>query len=195
MIIGITGGTGCGKTTALKAIAELGGVVIDCDKVYHDLLKTDTSLLSAIEKRFPQTVSANRLNRKALADIVFADSAALADLNQITHQAVKKAVIAMLNPRPNLAAIDAIALFESGLSELCDATVAITAPESLRIPRLTARDGISQAAAQARINAQPAQEQFIEKCDYYLENDGNTHAFHSKCLAFFKNLAIIKEKE
>ena len=53
MIIGITGGTGCGKTTALSLIAELGGLVIDCDRVYHDLLKTDEALLSSIENRFP----------------------------------------------------------------------------------------------------------------------------------------------
>ena len=66
MIIGITGGTGCGKTTALQAIERLGGVVIDCDKVYHQLLKTDSSLLQAIENRFPGTVYNGTLDRKAL---------------------------------------------------------------------------------------------------------------------------------
>ena len=81
MIIGITGGTGCGKTTALQAIEQLGGMVIDCDQVYHDLLRTDTTMLRAIENRFPGTVKDGVLDRKALATIVFTDEQALHDLN------------------------------------------------------------------------------------------------------------------
>ena len=66
-IIGITGGTGCGKTTALECIRTLGGTVIDCDKVYHDLLATDKAMLSAIEARFPGTVEHGVLQHKKLA--------------------------------------------------------------------------------------------------------------------------------
>ena len=81
MIIGITGGTGCGKTTALNAIRQLGGVVLDCDQIYHQLLQTDRALLSAIDARFPGCVHDGVLDRKALGRIVFSDKAALADLN------------------------------------------------------------------------------------------------------------------
>ena len=56
MILGITGGTGCGKTTLLRCIAQAGGVILDCDEIYHDLLRTDPELLRAIEGRFPGTV-------------------------------------------------------------------------------------------------------------------------------------------
>ena len=93
MIIGITGGTGCGKTTALSILEELGGLIIDCDRVYHNLLKTDEALLAEIENRFPGTVENKELNRKKLASIVFSDEAALLDLNAITHKAVKKEVL------------------------------------------------------------------------------------------------------
>ena len=89
MIFGITGGTGCGKTTALKAIESLGGVVLDCDAIYHELLKNDPSLLAAIENRFPGVVEDGQLQRKKLGAIVFADPQALLDLNAITHAAVK----------------------------------------------------------------------------------------------------------
>ena len=58
MILGITGGTGCGKTTLLKEIQALGGVVLDCDAIYHELLQSDDSLLSAIEAAFPGVVEA-----------------------------------------------------------------------------------------------------------------------------------------
>ena len=56
MILGITGGTGCGKTTLLRCIAAQGGLVLDCDAIYHALLQEDPALLAAIENRFPGTV-------------------------------------------------------------------------------------------------------------------------------------------
>ena len=88
MILGITGGTGCGKTTLLKVIEEQGGLILDCDAIYHQLLQTDFSLLSAIESRFPGTEENGILLRKKLGSIVFSDSQALLDLNAITHRAV-----------------------------------------------------------------------------------------------------------
>ena len=193
MIIGITGGTGCGKTTALDTIRELGGTVIDCDAVYHRLLQTDPLLLTAIENRFPGTVTGGCLDRKKLGSIVFADPAALEDLNAITHKAVKQKVLVLLKTNPGLAAIDAIGLFESGLAELCDATVAVTAPLEVRIARLQARDSITREYALARIKAQKDQSFYESLCDYVLENSSTREDFHRKCLVFFKELIIIKE--
>ena len=192
MIVGITGGSGCGKSTALKAITALGGTVLDCDAIYHRLLETDLSLLEAIEKRFPGTVTENRLDRKALGAIVFSDSAALQDLNIITHTAVKKEVLRLL-PEKGLTAIEAIGLFEGGLAELCHITVAITAPDEMRISRLMARENISSEYAKLRLSAQRSQEEFISLCTYHLANDGTEEDFLQKCLAFFGNPDIIKE--
>ena len=192
MIVGITGGSGCGKSTALKAITALGGTVLDCDAIYHRLLETDLSLLEAIEKRFPGTVTENRLDRKALGAIVFSDSAALQDLNIITHTAVKKEVLRLLSEK-GLTAIEAIGLFEGGLAELCHITVAITAPDEMRISRLMARENISSEYASLRLSAQRSQEEFISLCTYHLANDGTEEDFLQKCLAFFGNPDIIKE--
>ena len=192
MIIGITGGTGCGKTTLLSAIAELGGVVLDCDDIYHRLLQTDTALLEAIEHRFPGTVENGVLQRKKLGQIVFADKTALEELNRLTHSAVKAEVIRLLSPTPKLAAIDAIGLFESGLSELCKLTVAVTAPQEVRIARLMERDGITEAYALARIQAQRPQAEFEALCDYTLVNDSTREAFREKCLAFLAELGIMR---
>ena len=188
MIIGITGGTGCGKTTALQAIEQLGGMVIDCDQVYHDLLRTDTAMLSAIETRFPGVVRDGVLDRKALAAVVFTDAQALLELNAITHGAVKNKVLKILETAPSLVAIDAIGLFEGGLSELCDVTVAVTAPEEVRVQRLVQRDNITPQQATMRINGQKSQEHFAKKCDYVLENNGTYADFQEKCLAFFQKL-------
>ena len=193
MIIGITGGTGCGKTTLLDVVRQLGGTVLDCDAIYHELLRSDATLLTAIESRFPGTVENGELQRKKLGNMVFSDEQALLDLNKITHGAVKTEVLRRLKPAPELAAIDAIGLFESGLAELCDITVAVTAPRESRIRRLMARDGISEEYAVKRIAAQKDQVYFREKCGYVLENDGTQEEFTAKCLAFFDRFGIIKK--
>ena len=194
MIIGITGGTGCGKTTLLNLIAEQGGLVLDCDAIYHQLLQKDHNLLHAIESRFPGTVENGSLNRKKLGGIVFQDKKALLDLNNITHSAVKKEVLRHLETAPKLCAIDAIGLFESGLDALCDVTVAVIAPEEDRIRRLIARDGISEEYARSRIAAQHSNGWFAEKCGYALENNGQLDAFATKCIAFLRQLGIMEEK-
>lgn len=192
MIIGITGGTGCGKTTFLNAVEAAGGVILDCDKIYHDLLKSDPALLRAIADRFPGTVANGCLDRKKLGAIVFHDKAALLDLNRIAHSAVKQEVLRLLTPEPPLAAIDAIGLFEGGLAELCKLTIAITAPIEARIQRLVARDGITEDYARARIEAQRPQQEFVALCDHHLENNGTVAQFREKCLAFLQDLGIMK---
>ena len=192
MILGITGGTGCGKTTLLNCIAERGGLILDCDAIYHDLLRTDPALSSAIEARFPGSVENGALQRKKLGNLVFSDEKALSDLNAITHGAVKAEVLRRLSEKPRLAAIDAIALFEGGLATLCDITVAVTAPEEARIQRLMVRDGIGRDYAKRRIAAQKSAEWFRERCDYCLENNGTQADFQKTSLAFLRKLGIME---
>lgn len=192
MILGITGGTGCGKTTLLQLIQQRGGLVLDCDEIYHQLLISDRALLEALHQRFPQAFSGGSFDRKKLGSIVFADAQALSDLNAITHSAVRQEVERRLEDAPPLAAIDAIGLFESGLNRLCDLTVAVTAPEEARVQRLMQRDGISPEYARSRIAAQPSARWFAERCDAVLENNGTAEEFRKKSIAFLDSHGIIK---
>ena len=189
-IIGITGGSGCGKTTLLGCIAEKGGVVLDCDAIYHQLLLSDREMLSAIDARFPGVVENGQLQRKKLGAIVFSDEKALRDLNTITHTAVKAEVLRQMQGH-DLVAIDAIALFEGGLATLCHTTVAVTAAVEDRVQRLMARDGISEEYARKRIEAQPSNAHFSAICDHTLENNGDICAFRAKCLAFLTEFGIM----
>lgn len=191
MILGITGGSGCGKTTLLELLRQHGAMVLDCDAIYHELLEQDLRLLDQIETHFPGTTADGHLLRKKLGAIVFSNPAALQKLNAITHRAVKAEVQRRLAKKPALAAVDAIGLFEGDLAALCDITVAVTAPEEMRLARLMARDGISSDYAAARIHAQPEDSVFAARCDYVLKNNGTPEAFCRDCLAFFQIVGII----
>lgn len=191
MILGITGGSGCGKTTLLDEIRRIGGTVYDCDAIYHALLQSDEAMLGAIRLSFPNAFSGDTLDRKALGRIVFSDAQKLAKLNEITHKCVKAEVLRRLESKPKLAAIDAISLFEADLASICDATVAVNAATQSRIARLCARDGIDRDYALSRIAAQHDNDWFSRHCDYVLENNNSIDVFRSKCIDFLKKVCII----
>lgn len=190
MVIGLTGGSGSGKTTALTVLREMGAVCFDADEIYHELLKTDRALLARIGEAFPGAVEGGVLQRKKLGALVFADGEALRRLTALTQPAVRREIEGRL-PIGGLAVIDAIGLFESGLDTLCDLTVAVTAPKEARVRRLMAREGVSRDYALARIEAQRPDEEFSALCDVTLPNDGSQEEFRHRCRAQFEKL--IKE--
>ena len=193
-IVGITGPTGAGKTTALRAVTDLGGCVIDCDQVYHQLLEESAPMRNELTERFGSGIldSEQRLDRKKLGALVFLDKALLADLNAITHRYVRQRVEELLRTaraegRP-LAAVDAIALIESGLGDLCDAVVGVLAPPEVRVRRIMARDGISEAYARMRVKAQQSDAFFRANCTAVLENTGDETAFARQAKALFEKI-------
>lgn len=191
-IIGITGGTGCGKTTALNELERRGALLIDCDAVYHRMLETDRPMLDEIEKYFPGAVVDGKLDRKALGAVVFTDEEALRDLNIITHRHINLEIRRILREHAmnggTLAAIDAIELFSSGLAKRCTATVGVIAGRDVRISRIMRRDGISREYAMMRVNAQQTNEYFIQKCSRVLENNGSQEEFIERCRKTFEEV-------
>ena len=199
IVLGLTGGTGAGKTSALNAIRELGGTVIDCDAVYHEMLENSQEMRNAINAKFPGVFDQDgKLNRQKLGQEVFAQKDRLAQLNEIVFDFMTPELDRrMESAGDGLFAIDAINLLESGADRLCDRTIAVTAPTELRVRRIMARDGITEQYARLRISAQKPDEYYRGKCDCELNNAADTpEAFQAEAKLFFTRLieTITEEK-
>ncbi len=191
-IIGITGGTGCGKTTALNVLTDMGALILDCDKVYHELLDSSAALLADLNEAFPGSVQEGHVDTKALGRIVFNDDEKLMELNKITHRHILEETGRRLEQHAmnggKIAALDAIELISSGLGEECYTTLAVLADRELRAERIMARDGVSREYALMRIDAQKPDSYFIENCEHVLYNNADAEEFRAKCSKLFKEV-------
>lgn len=175
-IIGITGQTGAGKSTICRALATRGAYHIDADAVAKSLYYKGAPILSKLQDAFgSQILTADgALDRPALAAAAFRDRDSTARLNAIVHPAVTEKIRAILDEQRKAGVqcvlIDAIALFESGEAALCDRTVGVIAPEAVRLARITARDGLSEADALLRIRAQHDESFYVSRCDDVIRN-------------------------
>lgn len=189
LIVGLTGGTGAGKTSALAALEDLGGTVLDCDAVYHQMLRTDPALREAITAAFgPVFCPDGSLDRQKLGTLVFSDHAALDRLNAIVYEYLPPELLRRAQGH-TLVGLDAISLMESGLGRLCACTVAVLAPAEDRVRRIMARDGISEDYARLRISAQQPDAFYRERCSHILENNCATPAqFREQARIFFRSM-------
>lgn len=196
-VIGITGPTGAGKTTALDVLAEMGFEIVDCDALYYQLLRTDENLRQSLRDAFGEVfLPDGSLDRKAVAKRVFSDEKELEKLNGIVFPAVSAAVEQKIrNCSQKGLAIDAINLVESGMGRLCSATVAVTASPAIRLKRIMTRDGLTEEQARARIEAQKPADWYRDNCTFLLENqEESREAFEALMRAFFQNLLEIINK-
>ena len=182
-VIGITGPTGCGKTTLLRVIEAHGGFTVDCDALYYQMLRENAPMRAALTEAFGEVfLPDGSLDRPRLGNLVFSDPDALSRLNAIVYRHMNRRMRELLagQNRPWFA-IDAINLVESGLAGLCDTTVAVLAPKALRLARIMARDGIPEDYARRRIEAQKPDEFYRASCGAVLENSGTPEAFQQTC--------------
>lgn len=197
IVIGITGPTGAGKTTALDVLAEMGFEIVDCDALYYRLLQTDKGLRQGLRDAFGEVfLPDGSLDRRTVAKRVFGDQEELAKLNGVVFPAVSAAVEQKIQKCSQKGlAIDAINLVESGMGGLCDATVAVTASPAIRLKRIMARDGLTEEQARARIEAQKPADWYRDNCSFLLENqEEDREAFEALMRSFFRDLLEIINK-
>lgn len=165
-VIGLTGNIGCGKTTVAGMLRDLGVAIIDADAVARQLRNNDDVVRRRIQERF------GTLDAAMLADIVFIDPAALADLEAILHPRVRDEVRArlaeLMAAGAEAACIEAIKLFESPLRDRCDETWVVRCDEADALVRLAAR-GIDEDAARARLANQSSQAAKVAGADRVID--------------------------
>lgn len=188
LTVGLTGPTGAGKGTVASLFARYGVPSIDTDAVYHDLLIPPSLCLDELSARFGTGILTpdGTLDRQALASLVFAPGheADLTDLNRIAHRHVLSEVRRLLaiyeTEGKSAVLVDAPQLFESGFDAECDVILAVLAPREVRLSRIMARDGLDEARATARLDAQKPDGFFREHADAVICNDGDPEAMDAE---------------
>ncbi|OAA31170.1 hypothetical protein AT15_06645 [Kosmotoga arenicorallina S304] len=168
MIIGITGKAGCGKSTIAKALKERGLEVIYLDKLGHEALEEEREKLKKIFGK--EIISKKRVNRSALAKIVFSDPGKLTELNGIIHPLIKKKAIDILSKSRRHVVIDGALLHQIGLDSYCDLVIFVDCPEEIALKRLVDR-GVDKKRAISILKAQRSLTNCIKRSDYLITND------------------------
>jgi dephospho-CoA kinase len=182
--IGLTGGIGSGKSTVAGRFAELGALVIDADAVAREVVEPGTDGLAAVVAEFGEQVldGSGRLDRAALARVVFGDEAARGRLNAILHPRIRARAAELIAAAPpgTVVVQDVPLLVETGQADRYDLVVVVEAPEQLRVRRLARDRGMPAEQARARMAAQATDEQRRAVADVVLVNDGTTDDLRAK---------------
>lgn len=182
LIIGLTGGSGCGKTTVANILKELGGYIIDADKFAHKIIKKGERAYYEIIEAFGTEILTNEKNidRKALGNIVFSEKEKLELLNFITHKYILKEIYNEIDFAKNqkkykYIVLDAPLLIETNLHKIVDTVWIVYADREDRIKRLIKRDNVSKEIIEKRINMQTPFEKNKDFADFIIYNRENTN--------------------
>jgi len=176
-VIGLTGGIGSGKSTVSRFLAELGAVIIDADKVGHEVLSTSSQVRRELLATFGWQIIApsGEVNRKKLAEIVFQDPESLSQLNQIMHPRMYDTVKAQLEEYRKQGAgvvvLEAPLLIEANWTSLVDEVWVTVASESTVLRRLKEKFGLSEPESLARIGSQLPTEERTKHADVIIDTD------------------------
>lgn len=192
LVVGLTGGTGVGKTTVCTRLALAGALIVDCDQLGRDVVALGGPALEPLFERFGPTIrtSSNELDRAALAAIVFSDPDALTDLNAITHPAIDQAIASRVAEAPADAVVvlDMAVLVESTLGQdSYHVVVVVESTVDLRIERLAER-GMTRHDARARMASQATDEQRRVVAHNIIENSRGLENLHAAVDTLWRQL-------
>lgn len=188
IVIGLTGPTGSGKSSASGIAENFGFQVIDCDKTARKATEKGTKGLNALVLVFGEEILLpdGSLNRKALAAKAFNDKQSTDLLNKTILPYIADIVIKQAAGRDTL--LDAPTLFESGINKICNKTIAVLADKDVRLKRIIARDNLTLKEAETRINAGKDEQFYRKRADYVLQNNGDENAFFKRFSDILKEI-------
>lgn len=195
--LGITGNIASGKSTVERLLNESGIITLDSDKIVHDFLENDKSIIDLIYKIFATLGVDVRdekgsISRKKVGDIVFSDKTKLKELESIIHPAVKNKIIEFFTEHNSekIVAVSVPLLFEAGMENLFDFVVLIAVDEEIQLKRLINRNNCAIQEAKARINAQMHQSEKINKADFIIYNNSSLDDLENRIQEFIVKLSI-----
>ncbi len=179
MIIGLTGGIACGKSTVAQMLVSRGAVLVDADLIAREVVLPGSPVLSQVASRFGQAVllEDGSLHRKKLGEIIFGDEQAKKDLEAILHPPIREVMWERMNrydqEHPEgLVVVDIPLMYESGLDDRFKEIMVVYIPRELQVQRLILRDGITQEQAESRLKAQMPIEEKKQRADIVIDNSG-----------------------
>lgn len=178
-IIGLTGPTGSGKSTALLVAKEKGFFVIDCDKAVKQVYANNKQCVRQIADVFGEdTLKDGVIDRKVLAQKAFSSKENTKLLNDTVLPFIVQNVLeTVYSAKENNILLDAPTLFESGMDEICCTVIGILCESQIRKQRIMERDGIDEQSALLRINAGKNDDFYLERCDYIIYNNADDKSF------------------
>lgn len=199
LTVGLTGGIGSGKSTVSAELARLGAVVIDYDLLAREVVEPGTPALAAIVERFGSDLltAEGALDRPRLGSIVFADPAALKDLETITHAAIGERAAALAGAAgPDAVVVhDNPLLVEMGAAAACDVVVVVDVPVEVQVERLVQQRGMTEADARARIDTQASRAERAGVADLVIDNTGPVDELASIVGDVWRTLAARNERQ
>jgi dephospho-CoA kinase len=187
-VIGLTGMSGAGKSTAAKIFIERGFDVIDCDTRARAVI-TRSPCIDEVRAKFPEIFANGEFCRKIAARVLFSDTEKLAQYQKIVFPYIRDEIQSLIADSPtNNVLLDAPTLFQSGANEFCGMIIAVVAEKKACIERITARDLISEQDALMRLNNQPNEDFFRKNADYIIENNGDFNEFRQKIEDCYANI-------
>lgn len=194
-VIGLTGGTGSGKSVVSRSLAAAGAVIVDADRIAHEIIWKGEPAYQEIIAYYGTGIldEAGNIIRKKLGEIVFHDKEKLAFLNQCTH----KYIVAEVNRQISAAkaagearavVVDAPLLLEAGLEKVCDLVWVVYAAPEVRAKRVMERDGITMELAAARIASQKSWEEYKAAASVVIDNSGGIEALEEQLSVLLKTL-------
>ncbi len=177
LLIGLTGGIGAGKSSVSAGLAERGAAVIDADAIVKELQQPGTVVFDEMVARFGPGIVAEDggLDRAAVAEVVFTDSQALADLSMIVHPRVHEEIerrLAELAETDRVVILDVPLLVESGRDDMA-AMIVVDLDPDVAVQRLVEHRGFSEDDARNRIAKQVSRFERLEKADLVIDNHGD----------------------